>query len=182
MYFASIELTRQSVVTEVVMGIDAEDFRMFVIRPTLQKLGVSGTAAELLLLGTAAAESSLGAFFKSEGQRTSGIYRMHGLTHRHIWDDYLASRPELASTVRGIASQHEFLSNPHAELTTNLSYATAVAWLAYVRHPEFTLPDAPTPRQLAQLWKHCYHPRDDLSVEDFVERFDSLIEPSNAAA
>ena len=87
MYFASIELTRQSVVTEVVMGIDAEDFRMFVIRPTLQKLGVSGTAAELLLLGTAAAESSLGAFFKSEGQRTSGIYRMHGQTHRHIWDD-----------------------------------------------------------------------------------------------
>ena len=164
------------------MGIDTEDFRIYVIRPTLQKLGITMPAAEQLLLGTAAAESSLGAFLKSEGQRTSGIYRMHGLTHRHIWDDYLASRPDLASHVRGIASQREFLNNPHAELTTNLSYATAIAWLAYARQPDFRLPANASPEQLAQIWKTCYHLRDDMTVDDFLERYELLVEPSNAAA
>jgi len=164
------------------MGIDAEDFRQYVIRPTLQKLEIHSPAAELLLLGTAAAESSLGSFLKTEGQRTSGIYRMHGLTHRHIWDDYLAERPELASKVRGIASQHEFLSNPHAELTTNLAYATAITWLAYVRHPEFSLPKTVSSLHLATLWKNCYHLRDDMTVEDFMERYEHLIEPSPAVA
>ena len=57
------------------MGIDAEDFRTCVIRPTLQKLDISSPAAELLLLGTAAAESSIGSFLKSEGQKTAGVYR-----------------------------------------------------------------------------------------------------------
>ena len=154
------------------MGIDAEDFRTYVIRPTLQKLDANSADAELLLLGTAAIESELGAFLKTEGQRTSGIYRLHGLTHRHIWD----------SKVRGIASQREFLDNPHAELTTNLAYATAVTWLAYVRHPQFTLPRGASVLHLATLWKNCYHTRDDLTVQDFVQRYEELVESSHAVA
>jgi hypothetical protein len=164
------------------MGIDADDFRTYVIRPTLQKLDANSADAELLLLGTAAIESELGSFLKTEGQRTSGIYRLHGLTHRHIWDDYLADRPELASKVRGIASQREFLENPHAELTTTLAYATAVTWLAYVRHPQFTLPRGASVVHLATLWKNCYHTRDDLSVQDFVQRYEELVESSDAVA
>ena len=49
--------------------------------------------------------------------------------HRDIWDRYLAFRPEIASRVRGLASQRAFLSNPDHELRTNLSYSTAIAWL-----------------------------------------------------
>ena len=52
------------------MGIDADDFRTYVIRPTLQKLDANSADAELLLLGTAAIESELGSFLKTEGQRT----------------------------------------------------------------------------------------------------------------
>ena len=143
------------------MGIDAVDYRACVIRPTLQKLDINSPAAELLLLGTAAAESSIGAFLRSEGQKTAGIYRMHGLTHRHIWDDYLAGHPDLASAIRGIASQREFLNQPHAELTTNLSYATAITWVAYVRHAQFSLPSNPTPLHLAKIWKTFYHTHSD---------------------
>ena len=164
------------------MGIDAEDFRSYVIHPTLAHMDIHSPAAELLLLGTAAAESSIGAFLKTEGQRTSGIYRMHGLTHRHIWDDYLSSRPELASKVRGLASQREFLSHPHAELTTNLSYATAMTWLAYVRSPTFTLASKPSALHLATIWKNLYHPKDDLSIEHFLERYKKLIPADHAAA
>lgn len=163
------------------MGIDADDFRTYVIHPTLAHMDIHSSAAEQLLLGTAAAESSIGSFLKTEGQRTSGVYRMHGLTHRHIWDDYLANRPELASKVRGLASQREFLSHPHAELTTNLSFATAMTWLAYVRHPSFSLPSKASPLHLATIWKNLYHPKDDLTIEHFLERYHSLISQSEAA-
>ena len=84
--------------------------------------------------------------------------------------------------MRGIASQHEFLNNPHAELTTNLAYATAVTWLAYVRHPEFSLPKTASTLLLATLWKNCYHLRDDMKVEDFIERYEALIESDTAVA
>ncbi|AHK15693.1 MAG: hypothetical protein VB954_07085 [Thalassolituus sp.] len=164
------------------MGIAAEDFKRCIIQPTLQRLGVQSAGAEALLLATAAVESELGSFLKAEGQRTSGVYQMHGLTHRHIWDDYLGHQPELASKVRGLASQHDFLTHPHAELTTNLSYATAIALLAYLRHPEFVLPDNPTPELLAELWKQYYHPRDDLSIADFIARYKELIRPMKVAA
>ena len=164
------------------MGIDAEDFRTCVIRPTLQKLDISSPAAELLLLGTAAAESSIGSFLKSEGQKTAGVYRMHGLTHRHIWDDYLAGHPDLASAIRGIASQREFLVQPHAELTTNLSYATAITWVAYARNAQFSLPSHPTPLYLAKLWKTFYHTRSDLEIEHFLERYELPVASCVAAA
>ena len=39
----------------------------------------------------------------------------------------LAFQPDLASIVRGFASQHHFLREPDLELVTNLNYATAVA-------------------------------------------------------
>ena len=41
--------------------------------------------------------------------------------------------PEMASRVRGLASQRAFLSDPDAELQTNLSYCTAIAWLMQQR-------------------------------------------------
>ncbi|MDF1764696.1 MAG: hypothetical protein P1U57_14955 [Oleibacter sp.] len=164
------------------MGIAAEDILNYVIRPTLTKMGVNDPAAEQLLLATAAIESSLGMTLKSQSQRGSGLFRMHGLTHRNIWDDYLAMRADLASQVRGMASQREFLNDPHAELATNLRYAAALAWLAYVRQPNFKLPAHPSVRQLGELWKQFYHPRNDKSIEDFVERHKELIAITTEAA
>lgn len=158
------------------MGICTQELKRWVIKPTLQRLQVNNKAAIRLLLGTAAQESAMGSHIKASGQRALGIYQIHGLTHRHIWDDYLAAQPDLASKVRGLASQRDFLDHPHAELTTNLSYATAIAWMSYCRHPEFSLPPNASIETLATLWKRFYHPKSDATCEHFINNYRQLVE------
>lgn len=164
------------------MGICATELRQWVIKPTLKRLGVYSKAAENLLLATAAQESGLGSHLKPAGQRALGIYQIHSLSHRHIWDDHLALRSDMASLVRGLASQHDFLAQPHAELATNLSYATAIAWFMYARHKDFSLPKHDDINALANLWKRFYHPKSKSSIEDFSDSFNRYIAQQEIAA
>ena len=90
------------------MGIAASELCRFVIRPTLIYLGRHSTTAESLLLGVAASQSALGSALHD--RRGHGLYRIAELRHQALWDDYLALDPERASLVRGLASQHAFLS------------------------------------------------------------------------
>jgi hypothetical protein len=164
------------------MGICANELRQWVIKPTLKRLGVYSKAAENLLLATAAQESGLGSHLKPAGQRALGIYQIHSLSHRHIWDDHLAQRSDMASLVRGLASQQDFLSQPHAELATNLSYATAIAWFMYARHDDFSLPKNNDVKALASLWKRFYHPKSNSSIKDFNKNFQRYISEQEIAA
>jgi hypothetical protein len=114
------------------MQISSQDLLELIINPTLQILEChKATAARNLLL--AIADQRLKPNKLSPGL---GIYHIDAATHQQVWDKYLAFRPELASKIRGLASQHAFLSNPHLELSTNLQYATAIAWILYVLHPQ----------------------------------------------
>lgn len=164
------------------MGICAAELRQWVIKPTLKRLGVYSKAAENLLLATAAQESGLGSHLKPAGQRALGIYQIHSLAHRHIWDDHLALHSDMASLVRGLASQHDFLSQPHAELATNLSYATAIAWFMYARHENFSLSKDNTMTELASLWKRYYHPKSKVSIEDFSKNVNRYVSEQVIAA
>ena len=144
------------------MSIYAEDLREFVIRPTLTSLGDWSLAAENLLLGTAAQESQLG--FRIAPHCNSdrlGLYCISPSTHVEVWDKYLITDPELASRLRGLASQQQFLKSPHAELMTNLGYATGVAWMIYRRN-NLALNDTMQPRELAGYWLDYYNTRDNL--------------------
>ena len=71
--------------------------------------------------------------FSARNEEGLGIFRITAAQHRDLWDRYLAFNPEIASRVRGLASQRAFLSDPDSELQTNLSYCTAIAWLMYQR-------------------------------------------------
>lgn len=164
------------------MGICAEELRQWVIKPTLKRLGVYSKAAENLLLATAAQESGLGSHLKPAGQRALGIYQIHSLAHRHIWDDHLALHSEMASLVRGLASQHDFLTQPHAELATNLSYATAIAWFMYARHENFSLPKSNDIEAIAGLWKRFYHPKSKITAKDFRKNFNHYVSEQEIAA
>ena len=164
------------------MGICAEELRQWVIKPTLKRLGVYSKAAENLLLATAAQESGLGSHLKPAGQRALGIYQIHSLAHRHIWDDHLALHSEMASLVRGLASQHDFLTQPHAELATNLSYATAIAWFMYARHENFSLPKSNDIEAIAGLWKRFYHPKSKSTAKDFRKNFNHYVSEQEIAA
>ena len=164
------------------MGICASELRQWVIKPTLKRLGIYSKAAENLLLATAAQESGLGSHLKPAGQRALGIYQIHSLAHRHIWDNHLVHHSDVASLVRGLASQHDFLNQPHAELATNLSYATAIAWFMYARNENFNLPKSNDIKAMAVLWKRFYHPKSKSSPTDFIENFTHYVTTEEVAA
>lgn len=161
------------------MGICATELARFVIRPTLEYLGCWSSDAELLLAGTASAQSGLGDHL-GETSSGRGIYAIDSDTHRQVWDQYLAFRPELASRVRGLASQHEFLVHPDQELSTNLAYATAIAWAIYAwRGAE--LPPGGNPVLLQALWSRLFPHAARNRARQFREAWRGLLAGRHAA-
>ena len=113
------------------MYVTAEHLKDQVIQPTLHYLGAWTPDTEQFLLDTALEAPELGLFSARSGGL--GIVHITSQQHRDIWDTHLAFNPDLASRVRGLASQRAFLSDPDKELQTNLSYCTAIAFLLYER-------------------------------------------------
>ena len=137
------------------MNLSPYDLQHFVILPTLKHLGMYSKAAEKLLLGTAALESGLNPFGEVKPGGI-GIYQITTEQHRNIWDNFLAFDPDLASRVRGLASQHHFLKSPDNELRTNLAYSTGIAFMIYLQsnHP---LPSADDVDGLDHFWLDNFH-------------------------
>ena len=159
------------------MGIAASELCQHVIRPTLLYLGRHSATAEALLLGAAASQSALGSAL--DDQQGHGLYRISELRHQQLWDQHLARDPDLASLVRGLASQHAFLAAPHLELTVNLRYATAIAWLL-VESEQATLPAADDLHGLARIWRRVFQPHGRL--RDFLQAWQHcVLEPYQAA-
>ncbi|MFL1557172.1 hypothetical protein [Pseudomonas sp. O11] len=156
------------------MGIAASELCRYVIRPTLIYLGRHNPAAEALLLGIAASQSELGSALHD--RRGHGLYSITEPRHRALWDDYLARDPERASLVRGLASQHAFLSAPQLELTVNLRYATAIAWLLVEQH-RHALPPPGDVLGMARIWKEIFHPQGRL--RDFTQAWQTCVSPMN---
>jgi hypothetical protein len=113
------------------MFMTAEDLREQVIKPTLNYLGEYSAAAERELLAAALCPPNQGPL--ASRAAGLGLFGISSAQHRDLWDRYLAFRPEIASRVRGLASQRAFLANPVSELATNLSYCTAIAWFMLKR-------------------------------------------------
>ena len=113
------------------MYVTADYLRDQVIRPTLKYMGAWTAARETFLLNAAVSAPDVGLFCARTGGL--GLFNITAEQHRDLWDRYLAFNPDLASRVRGLASQRAFLSDPDAELQTNLSYCTAIAWLMQQR-------------------------------------------------
>ncbi|MEH6558625.1 MAG: hypothetical protein V7459_09065 [Oceanicoccus sp.] len=147
------------------MSINPADLSTHVIKPTLDYLGVQSGAAEKLLLGTAAQESNFDPF--SEQHDGIGIFQITPKEHRQAWDNYLAFQPELASKVRGLASQHQFLRKPDQELKTNLAYSTAIAWIIYLQS-DLQLPEADDVDGLSLIWEANFCHREQCQAEDFA--------------
>jgi hypothetical protein len=175
------------------MGIYVNDLREFIIRPALEQLNDWSQTAENLLLGTAAQESQLGFRMRSTTDTGLGLYRISARTHVQVWDEFLVTDPELASRLRGLASQQQFLKSPHDELISNLSYASGMAWMIYKRC-HLKLPESNNINELAKCWFNYYSSRDESSaqitnnnesgMDKFVQNYRSLVlgEKKNLAA
>ena len=159
------------------MGIAARELNLYVIRPTLLYLGQNNPNAEALLLGIAASQSNLGSALHD--RRGHGLYCIREPRHTALWDQYLVHDPDLASLVRGLASQHAFLCSPRLELTVNLRYATAIAWLL-IEEQKIAIPAADDLLGMARIWRQAFEPQGRL--RDFTHAWHSCVSPLNQVA
>lgn len=116
------------------MDITTQELRDQIIHPTLEYLDKSGLGAENVLVAIVAQKQDLPSV-QQQNSKGLGPFDIDSNTHQTVWDKYLAFHPELASRIRGLASQRAFLEDPHSELATNLCYATAIAWVVYILRP-----------------------------------------------
>ncbi len=131
--------------------MNADDFRLEVIRPVLQRAKLWSFGAEYLLLRTAMAESGLGALVQLDGPAL-GVYQIEPATHNDIWKNYLAFRPVKAARVLA----HSCSVPQHRQLIWNLGYATLIARIVYLRSP-LPLPAGNDLRGQALIWKEVYN-------------------------
>ncbi len=151
--------------------LDPDQFLTYVVRPSLDSIGLWSEAAERLLLGTAITESELTWLRQREDGPARGVYQIEPATHDDIWANYLAYRDGLANRVARLAGQRP----RHEQLTWNLGYATAIARLVFYRRPE-PLPQADDLAGLARYWKaHFNTALGAGSAEDFLTRAGSVL-------
>ncbi|MFT6153972.1 MAG: small-conductance mechanosensitive channel [Bermanella sp.] len=123
------------------MDITTQELREQIIHPTLEYLGKPGLGAENLLVAIVSQKQKLTSL-KQKSSKGLGPFNIDSNVHQTVWDKYLAFHPDLASRIRGLASQRAFLEDPHSELATNLCYATAIAWVIYILRPSEILTSA----------------------------------------
>lgn len=116
-------------------GIDPEQLVEYVIRPTLNYLGMGGKQAEALVLGTGMVESHLRALQQYGGPARS-IYQIEPTTHNDHWDSFLEYRGNLKQKVSDLCGYNGLGQwGKVDELWGNLPYATAMCRLKYWRSP-----------------------------------------------
>ena len=133
-------------------GSRSQNFLENIIRPTLNGLGLGGSAAEELLLGTAIQESSLTHRTQLGGGPGLGLFQMEPATHNDIWNNYLKYRPDLGKQVSSLLTSTDKLGN----LQNNDAYATAMARVHYLR-ARGALPSAGDLSGQASYWKSNYN-------------------------
>ena len=79
----------------------------------------------------------------------------------------------------GLASQHAFLCSPHLELTVNLRYATAIAWLL-IEQQKIAIPPADDLLGMARIWRQAFEPHGRL--RDFAHAWRTCVLPLNQVA
>lgn len=138
------------------MSIDSNDFRLRVVRPTLEEIRLWSREAEELLMLTAAQESGLGTWLvQKNGGPALGVYQIEPATHKDIWR-YLYMHSDVRRYLPWGGLQAD------AVLVTDLRYSTAMARVRYLYVPE-AIPDYKDVQGLARYWDKYYNAngRDD---------------------
>lgn len=136
------------------MDFNLESLKHYVIGPITHQVAEfvelpKQTNHYLLMAATIGLGRNSGLFHQTKD--SFGLFHIKEEQHTTIWDDHLVKNPNLASSVRGLASQHQFLKTPHTELCTNLNYATAIAAIALTLKPMSYHSDVSLHQQIALL-------------------------------
>lgn len=114
-------------------GINPAQLLVLVIRPTLELIGLGGTAREELMLGTCLQESGCGYYLHQLGNGPAiGPDEMETATHDDLWINFLKFRQDLAARIESLIIPG--IPRP-PQMAGNLYYAFAMASLPYYRSP-----------------------------------------------
>lgn len=159
--------------------IDAGQLRLLVVRPALVDADVWSPAAENLVMGTAAQESSLVYLHQVGGGPALGLWQMEPATHHDIWTNYLAYQAPLATRILSasmlMTADSSPFEVPDQALVFNLKYAALMCRAHYRRRPE-PLPEANDVAALAAYWKLHYNTPAGAGTEDEFMRHYQLTE------
>lgn len=133
-------------------GLDPQQLRVEIIRPTLSYLNLHNAAAENLVLGTALQESAL-IYIRQIHGPALGLWQMEPATHSDIWQNYLNSRSTLSELLGSLVGRS---SIKVTQLLSNLAYACAMCRIQYLRVPD-VLPIADNALAMAAYWKKFYN-------------------------
>lgn len=107
-------------------------FQKYVLRPSLQKIGLHTPDVERLLTMIVAHESLKGHYIVQTTGQAKGLYQMENATHDDILRWLHNKRPEL---YRDIVAMADGEPSP-VKMITDMDYATAMARAFFLRFPE----------------------------------------------
>lgn len=132
--------------------------REYVVRPTLQRIGLWSRAAENLVVGTGLTESQ----YEWLDQSTPGPgpaygpWQIEAPTHRDVWVNYLEYQHDLRDVLLRMAGYGIITYPPVEALHGNLFYGAAMCRVIY-RRAEPPLPAADNASGMAAYWKEHYN-------------------------
>ena len=132
------------------------------------------TAAERLLLGTAAAESLL-KYRKQIGGPALGLFQMEPRSHDDIYENFLnyPGRAVLRQKIIGLLSHPD--ADKYDALVNNDPYACAMARVQYYRFPA-PMPAADDLDALARYWKRYYNTASGAgTIAGFKEKWRAVV-------
>ncbi len=154
------------------MSIYVAHLRYELIHPILLDWDLYSLSAEILLLGTIAAETRCGYYLKQENGPGTSIYSMERFTEKDIWKNVISPHSKWCD--RMIC---EFGDRNDDLLKYNLKYATLMCRFQYARFKE-KLPAATDIKGMAKYWKKYYNTIEGSGTLDhFVKAFHFHISP-----
>ena len=156
--------------------MDIQQFRLYIIRPALEALGMGGDASEELLLGTAIQESRIKYLHQLGGGPAKGLFQMEPVTHDDIWNNWLEFRTDIANDIKSWTSTVAPNGHPHSdELIWNLMYAAMMCRIHY-RRVSAPLPAAGDLPAQAAYWKKWYNTELGAGTEaEYIEHWNQVM-------
>lgn len=141
-------------------GVDPKQFVRYILRPTLQRIGLWSPSAEVLCLGTALTESRLRYVDQIDKANKPGPafgpYQIEGPTHADYYRNFLRYNTDLRMKCMRLSSCFSSDIPDPQEMWGNWMYASAMCRVHY-RRIKAALPPTNDALAMAEYWKRYFN-------------------------